>query len=197
MPLKITIVLGQASPPGRLARAAAALADEVRKARDEASVALIDLSATPLDWCDGRPIDAYGTATRDGVAAIRRAGAVVLCSPVYRASFSGVLKNALDLLPIDALRDKPVGIIGMGASDHHFLGVDTHLRCVLSWFGAIALPTSVYLTGADFTAEGVPSHQARDTLRALGASLIDLTERIGGAAFGPAPLAARTDRSGR
>ena len=113
------------------------------------------------------------------------------CSPVYRASFPGVLKNALDLLPVEALRDKPVGIVAMGASDHHYLGVDSHLRSVLAWFGAIALPTSVYLKGADFAADGSPSSQAVEMLATLARSLIELAERVRGVSFGPPPLAAR------
>jgi FMN reductase len=190
-PLRIAVVLGQAAPPGRLARAASALAGEIRKLRPSAVVSSIDLSATPLEACDGRPADAYGRATRDVVGAIRSASAVVLCSPVYRASFPGVLKNALDLLPVEALRDKPVAIVAMGASDHHYLGVDSHLRAVLAWFGAIALPTSVYLKGADFAADGSPSSQTVETLATLARSLVELAERVRGASFGPPPLAAR------
>ena len=38
----------------------------------------------------------------------------------------------------------------MGATQHHFLGVDWHLRDVLAWFGALVVPTSVYLVSADF-----------------------------------------------
>ena len=190
-PLRIAVVLGQAAPPGRLARAAAALAGEIAKLRAECAVSLIDLSATPLEACDGRPGDRYGAATRDAVDTIHSASAIVLCSPVYRASFPGVLKNALDLLPVEALRDKPVGIVAMGASDHHYLGVDSHLRSVLAWFGAIALPTSVYLKGADFAADGSPSSQTVETLATLARSLVELAERVRGVSFGPPPLAAR------
>jgi FMN reductase len=189
--LRIAIVLGQAAPPGRLARATSALADDVRRLRSDMHVDVIDLSATPIELCDGRPLQAYGSATREVVDTVNRASAVVLCSPVYRASFPGVLKNALDLLPVEALRDKPVGIVAMGASDHHYLGVDGHLRCVLAWFGAIVLPTSVYLTGDDFAPDRVPSAQAREALGALGVSLIELAECISNKSFGPPPLAAR------
>ncbi|GIT45355.1 MAG: hypothetical protein Ct9H300mP11_32910 [Chloroflexota bacterium] len=31
---------------------------------------------------------------------------------------------------------KSVGLIGMGATDHHYLTVDTQLRPVLAWFGS-------------------------------------------------------------
>jgi FMN reductase len=190
-PPRFAIVIGQATPPGRLSRAAEALAGEIRRLRGDAHVDVIDLSATPLEICDGRRLEDYGAVTRAAVETIQRAPAVVLCSPVYRASFPGVLKNALDLLPVEALRDKPVGIVAMGASDHHYLGVDGQLRCVLAWFGALPLPTSLYLTGADFTEDRELSPEARQALGALASSLLDLTRRVLGASFGPPPLAAR------
>src|SRR6185369_4811522 len=84
------------------------------------------------------------------VGMIGHAEAVVLATPVYRASLTGALKNALDLLPVEALRGKPVGIVAMGATLHHYLGAESHLRDVLAWFGAVTLPTSVYLSSAEF-----------------------------------------------
>ena len=56
------------------------------------------------------------------------AGAVLIGAPVYRASFPGVLKNLLDIAPVEALQNKPVGILAMGGSAHHYLAVDTQLR---------------------------------------------------------------------
>jgi FMN reductase len=189
--LRIAIIVGQAAPPGRLAGAASVLVEEVRGLRRVARIDLLDLSTMPIELCDGRPLVEYGAVTRELVDGVARASAVVLCSPVYRASFPGVLKNALDLLPVEALRDKPVGILAMGASDHHYLGVDGHLRCVLAWFGAIVLPTSVYLTGDDFTPDRTATRRARETLRALASSLVDLAECTSGKSFGPPPLAAK------
>ncbi|MBV8288963.1 MAG: NAD(P)H-dependent oxidoreductase [Hyphomicrobiales bacterium] len=60
------------------------------------------------------------------------------------------MKNLLDLTPIEALQGKPIVIVAMGASPHHFLAIDFQLRPVLTWFGALVAPTAVYLTGNDF-----------------------------------------------
>jgi hypothetical protein len=51
---------------------------------------------------------------------------------------------------------KPTGIVSMGATLHHFLGADRHLRDVLAFYGALVAPVSVYLTSSDFV-DGVPS----------------------------------------
>ena len=51
--------------------------------------------------CDGRSLDAYAAATRQAVARIATASAVLIGAPVYRASFPGVLKNLLDITPVE------------------------------------------------------------------------------------------------
>ena len=123
--------------------------------------------------------------------AIVEASAVLFASPVYRASFPGVLKNLLDVLPVEALRNKPVGIVAMGGSPHHYLAVDGHLRLVLAWVGALVMPTAVYLTGRDFTDGKLASAEAVNDLRALGKSMMSLAESLNGRDIGPAPLAAK------
>lgn len=186
--MRIALVIGQATPPGRLVTACRALEQDLRDAGAEVNV--VDLAAAPVQICDGRPLEQYDAATRAAVGALNSADAAALASPVYRASFSGVLKNFLDLLPLEALHGKPVAILAMGATDHHYLGVDTHLRAVLAWFGALAIPTSVYLASRDFD-QGQLAARARGELRSLAATLTLVTGRTAGAAFGPAPLAGR------
>jgi FMN reductase len=78
----------------------------------------------------------------------------------------------------------------MGGSAHHFLGVDWQLREVLTWFGALVAPTSVYLTGRDFKDGTLAAESAQTDLAALTDTLIALS-RHDRAALGPKPLAAR------
>jgi FMN reductase len=186
----LLILVGAATPPGRLAAAVAAAAEMARTAHADLAVDILNLAETPIDVCDGRPLDAYGQATREAVARIATAGAVLIAAPVYRASFPGVLKNLLDITPVEALQNKPVGIVAMGGSPHHYLGVDWQLREVLTWFGALVAPTGVYLTGGDFRDGQLASDTARADLAALTETLTILM-RLDPAALGPRPLAAK------
>lgn len=52
------------------------------------------------------------------------ADAVVFATPVYRGSMTGALKNLFDALPVSTLEGKPVRLVAMGASRHHFLGAE-------------------------------------------------------------------------
>lgn len=92
---------------------------------------------------------------------------------------------------MEALQATPCGIVAMGASDHHYLGVDWQLREVLAWFGAIVAPVSVYLRSADFAA-GELSAEPKAALTQLGSVLRHLsTVAPMIATDGPPPLAGR------
>lgn len=187
----LLMLVGAATPAGRLAAAIAMAAEAARAGGGDVAVDILNLAETPVEICDGRPLEAYGTATQEAVARIAAAGAVLIGAPVYRASFPGVLKNLLDITPVEALQNKPVGILAMGGSPHHFLAVDTQLRQVLAWFGALVAPTSVYLTGGDFRDGRLAAESARNDLAALTRTLITLLRRLDPSALGPLPLAAK------
>jgi FMN reductase len=188
---RLLMVVGAATPPGRLAAAIAAAAEAVRSNAEYIQVDIMNLAETPIDTCDGRPLEKYGADTREAVDRIAVAAAVLIAAPVYRASFPGVLKNLLDIVPVEALQGKPVGIVAMGGSAHHYLAVDTQLRQVLGWFGALVAPTGVYLTGADFHDGALASESARKDLNALADTLLMLLRRLDPALLGPPPLATK------
>lgn len=165
------------------------LADCLRSKR--ADVTVIDLVNVAFEAADGRPLEKYHASIGDAVRALIAADGVVIASPVYRATYAGVLKNFLDIVPIEALRDKPVGLTVLGASLHHYLGVDTAVRAVLAWYGALALPTSVYLAGNDFDERKLPNDKAKAELDGLAGSLVALCEKLAGTPLGPVPLAAK------
>jgi NAD(P)H-dependent FMN reductase len=188
---RLLMLIGAATPPGRLAAAIAAAAEAVRSDASDIDVEVLNLAETPVETCDGRPLGKYAAETRRAVGLIAGAAAVLVAAPVYRASFPGVLKNLLDIAPVEALQGKPVGIVAMGGSAHHYLAVDTQLRQVLGWFGALVTPTSVYLTGADFRDGRLSAEAARADLIALAGTLVALVRRLDPDALGPPPLAAR------
>jgi FMN reductase len=185
-------ILGSVTPPGRLLRALSLGLDDARDSARPPRTEILNLADFKLGFADGRPVEELEDDTAAVVRAIAAADAVVLASPVYRASVSGALKNLLDLTPFEALHGKPCGIVAMGATPHHYLGVDSQLRAVLAWFGALVAPNSVYLSSADF-ASGEPSASARSDMRELMATVLRLHEAVSasGESLGPPPLAGR------
>jgi FMN reductase len=185
---RIAIIVGAVTPPGRLNGAINGAAQRARDAGHEVDV--LELNALRLDFADGRPAAEHDDDSARVIETVSNAEAVLIASPVYRGTFTGALKNVIDLLPPDALYSKPTGIVAMGGSQHHYLGVDFHLRDVLAWFGALVAPTSVYLAGSDFS-DGKPSDAANEQLDDLVATLVTLVAATGGAKLGPTPLSKR------
>jgi FMN reductase len=185
-PLRIAAVLGSVTPPGRLHRALTEALGRLDPAVTR--VDLFNLADLDLSQADGRPPEELGAGPlTDSLTA---ADGVLLATPVYRGSLTGALKNALDLTPIPALRDTPVALVAMGGSHHHYLGAERHLRDVLSFFGALVLPTAVYLSSRDFS-DGAPVERASAELDALLVSLVRLGTLLRATEpLGPAPLAA-------
>src|SRR5690349_11213524 len=109
-PLRILMVVGAATPPGRLAATVEAAATMAR-GRAGVAVEVLNLAEMAVEICDGRALEAYDAATRGAVAKIAGANAVLVAAPVYRASYPGVLKNLLDIAPVEVLQGKPVGIV--------------------------------------------------------------------------------------
>ncbi|HTE84085.1 MAG TPA: NAD(P)H-dependent oxidoreductase [Dehalococcoidia bacterium] len=189
---RLVSVLGSVTPPGRLHRAVSAALESVQQSFPRWEIDLIDLADYRLGFADGRPLDQLKDDTPAVIGRIVSADAIVLATPVYRTSFTGALKNLLDLIPVEGLAGKPCGIIAMGATPHHYLGVDSQLRAALAWFGALVAPNSVYLMPSDFF-EGQPSPAARDEVTELMRSVLTLQIALRGLShpLGPRPLAAR------
>ena len=188
----LVAIVGSVTPPGRLLTATAAMLQGAHDADPEIATRLINLADLKIAFADGRPPAQYGDDTAATVKLLTDADAVIIASPVYRGSITGALKNLLDHLPVEAVMGKPIGIVAMGATTHHYLGVDWHLRDILAWFGAFVAPTSAYLSAADFV-DGKISDGALAEMLSLANAAIKMTKVAGTREhpLGPKPLAAR------
>ncbi len=77
-------------------------------------------------------------------AQIEAADAVIIASPVYKASFTGLLKTFLDLLPQNGLEHKITLPLMIGGTISHLLAIDYSLKPVLSALGAETIIKGVY-----------------------------------------------------
>ena len=94
------------------------------------------------DLLHGR-IEAPGL--RSAFSAIERAHGIVVATPVYKASYTGVLKSFLDLLPQFGLTGKVVLPLATGGTVAHVLSIDYALRPVLASLGALHVTTGLFL----------------------------------------------------
>ena len=92
--------------------------------------------------------DATDPVLREALALVNEADAIVVGTPVYKASFSGVLKAFLDLLPQDGLDGKLVLPVATGGSQSHMLALDYALRPVLASMGPRHILPGIYATSS-------------------------------------------------
>ena len=82
--------------------------------------------------------------------AVEQADVLVVSTPVYRGSYTGLFKHFFDFIHQDALVDTPILLAATGGSERHALVIDHQLRPLFSFFQARTLPLGVYATDRDF-----------------------------------------------
>lgn len=96
---------------------------------------------------------------------IETADLLVVASPVYRASFTGLFKHLFDYVDQYALVDTPILLAATGGSERHALIIEHQFRPLFSFFQALTLPLGIYAHDSDFTDYTVSSTFLKDRIR--------------------------------
>jgi FMN reductase len=143
-------------------------------ARNGAQPRVVDLSALPAEALLGRT---RSPELDDALAAVSAARVVIASTPVYRASYSGLLKVFFDLLSPDSLASAVAIPIATGAAPGHQLVLDHALRPLFASLGATVVPTGIYGTDAQF-ASGSPDAALLDRIERAVAEALALAGAI-------------------
>ena len=97
---------------------------------------------------------------------------LIVASPVYRASFTGLFKHLFDFVDQYALVDTPVLVAATGGSERHALILEHQFRPLFAFFQALTLPVGVYAHDSDFTDYAISSDELSDRItKAVGKAL--------------------------
>jgi FMN reductase len=83
---------------------------------------------------------------------VRRADALVVVTPVFSASYSGLFKTFFDVLEPGTLDGKPVVVAATAGTARHSLVLDHALRPLFAHLHAVVVPTGVFAAAEDFGA---------------------------------------------
>ncbi|RTL13146.1 MAG: NADPH-dependent oxidoreductase [Neisseriaceae bacterium] len=116
---------------------------------------LIDLKSEyveihDIDDYENPPVSSQTMKLRNRIS---RAKGVILGSPVYHGSFSGVLKNSLDHLTNNAFLNLPVGILVAGGSTYSTSVVCDQLRTIIRALSGWSAPTHIGISYGDILGE--------------------------------------------
>lgn len=126
-------------------------------------------------------LDEQAKAVLDAVV---EADLLIVGSPTYKGSYTGLFKHFFDLIDPQALVGKPTILLATGGGERHALVVEHQLRPLLGFFQAFALPTAIYATDRDFEdGKLVAPHIIERVEQVIGEAEIALTRaRIAAAA---------------
>ncbi|MER7661977.1 MULTISPECIES: FMN reductase [unclassified Streptomyces] len=98
----------------------------------------------------GFPSAALGEA----LDAVTEADGLIVVSPVFAASYSGLFKSFFDLVEVGALAGKPVLIGATGGTSRHSLVLEHAMRPLFAHLRALVVPTAVYAASEDWGGTG-------------------------------------------
>jgi FMN reductase len=135
--LRFVVVVGNPKPASRTLTVAAAAADAITRAAGlPADPQTVDLCVLARHLLLPEP----SPAVEDAIDQVTAADLVLVASPTFKGTYTGLLKVFFDRLPHRALdRAAAVPLMVMGGPQHA-PAVDAHLRPLLAELGAVPAP---------------------------------------------------------
>jgi FMN reductase len=147
-----------------------------------AKVEVLDLRQLHLPFCDGGSEYPNYPDVKRLQDTVSGADGLILVSPEYHGSISGVLKNALDLMSFDQLSGKVAGFISILGGQVNSNALND-LRIIMRWVHTWAIPEQVAIGQAwqSFTPEGkIADEKLSQRLDQFALSLVENTRKLRG-----------------
>ncbi|MGW4033114.1 NADPH-dependent FMN reductase [Streptomyces sp. NPDC004838] len=141
--METTVLVGNPKPRSRTLEAAVNLATLISGAPPTAVIDVIELGPDLLEW--GKP------SVQAAVETVSTASLLVVASPTFKATYTGVLKLFLDQIPSNGLDGVVAVPLMLGAGPAHAMAPDLLLKPVLVELGATCPTAGIYLPDRDFT----------------------------------------------
>jgi FMN reductase len=122
--------------------------------RDEVSLEVVELREHAHDLTNALLTGFAPAALRRVQQAVAEADAVVVVTPIFVASYSGLFKTFFDVLEEGSLTGKPVLIAATGGTARHSLALEHALRPLFAHLGAVVVPTAVFAASEDWGSGG-------------------------------------------
>jgi FMN reductase len=86
----------------------------------------------------------------EAIETVRRADGLIVVTPVFAASYSGLFKTFIDVLEEGLLDGKPVLVAATAGTARHSLVLEHALRPLFAYLHAVVVPTGVFAATDDF-----------------------------------------------
>lgn len=140
------VLVGNPKAGSRTLDAAGLVCEGLSGAPPDDVIDVIELGPGLLGWGD--------PTCADAVERVMDASLLVVASPTFKATYTGVLKLFLDQLPADGLRGTVAVPVMMGAGPSHALAPELLLKPVLVELGATCPTRGLYLIDRTYREPG-------------------------------------------
>ncbi len=139
--MSVVVVVGNPKPRSRTLQAAELVATTLSGRAPDLSVDLAEFGPALLDWSDATVAQA--------VADVSAADLLVVASPTYKATYTGLLKLFLDRFGAGSLSGVTAVPLMLGGDWRHSLAPEAFLKPVLAELGASSPTRGLFLLDAD------------------------------------------------
>jgi FMN reductase len=136
------VVVGNPKPLSRTRAAAELVATKLGGTPPQHVIDVVDLGPGLLGWGD--------PSVAEAKEVVKAADFVVVASPTYKATYTGLLKLFLDQFGAGELGQVPTFALMLGGSPAHSLAPELTLRPVLVEIGASCPAPSLYLLDSEY-----------------------------------------------
>ncbi|MEV0826091.1 FMN reductase [Nonomuraea rubra] len=157
------------------------LADRLTEAvaqRAEVEVRVVELRDLAVDIANNFVTGFPNTRLREVVEAVTQADGLVVVTPIFSGSYSGLFKSFFDVIDNGALAGKPVLIAATGGTPRHSLALEHALRPLFAYLRAVVVPTAVYAAAEDWGSAG--SHGRDPFTDGLGERIARAAQELAG-----------------
>ncbi|MFH5210099.1 NADPH-dependent FMN reductase [Antrihabitans sp. NCIMB 15449] len=142
----VGVVVGNPRPGSRTTTVALEVADQVAKALSGSVGKVVELANHAASV-----LDPDAAEVQDDLESLRTVQTLVVASPTYKATYTGLLKSFLDRYGAGAL-DGVVAIpVMVGGAPQHALACEVHLRPLLVELGAVVPTRGLYVLEAELS----------------------------------------------
>jgi FMN reductase len=150
-------------------RLATASVARIESAGRPVEVEVVELRALAHELADNLLTGFPSGALASAVASVEAADGLIVVTPIFTASYSGLFKTFFDVLEKDAIAGKPVLIAATAGTARHSLVLEHAMRPLFAYLRAVVVPTAVFAATEDFGHAGLQERidRAADELASL------------------------------
>jgi FMN reductase len=138
-------------------RLVAATERHLRDAGIEPRTEMIELRDHAQDLSNNLLTGFPSPTLQAAIDAVIGADGLIVASPIFNASYSGLFKTFFDVIEHESLDGRPVLLAATGGTARHSLALEHALRPLFTYLGADTVRTAEYAASEDWGRSGVPA----------------------------------------